>query len=183
MLQPPQMPSVSDLIIRFVNSSPHHLDTIDRNRIGTLYTWSCALPGSLTDDQLALLYACLCRATCMGEFMAGEDGVRLFRMAHDHLERCDTPSMTALCKLWLSLSQAMCVPLIFSGTIDSGRLCGSPWWARRDSLVARTDRQPGPMSGIGQTRDRINVREGGTGGAVHVLASLYGYVSLTRSRC
>lgn len=89
---------ISELISKFVNSSPHHLDTVDRNRIETLYNWSCALPGSLTNDQLGLLYACLCRATCMGEFMAGEDGVRFFRVAYNHLELCQEPSMTALCE-------------------------------------------------------------------------------------
>lgn len=95
--QSPIAPSVPDLIAKFVNSTPHHLDTIDRERIEILYTWSCEQPTSLSHDQHALLYACLCRATCMGEFLAGEDGARFFRTAHNHLELCEQPSITALC--------------------------------------------------------------------------------------
>ena len=34
--------------------------------------------------------------------MAGEDGVRFFRIAYSHLELCQEPSMTVLCE-WCPL--------------------------------------------------------------------------------
>lgn len=112
-----------------------HLEVLDLPRLINLYTRYRALPHTLSDDQMALIYASLCTArftqlragvaAAMKEpkTLARED-VTYYRMARAALARWGRASVTSLCESLIILADCR-------GNILHDGICSDTWWSER----------------------------------------------------
>lgn len=81
------------------------LDFTDKPQLISLYSRYRALPTSLTEDQLALIYAALCTARALEVMNFQDEGVTedvtYYSLACEQLRKWNRPSNYACCKLKL----------------------------------------------------------------------------------
>ena len=93
----------------YLATTPHHLDVNDREKARALFPRFAALPSSLSGDQQAFIYACLCMAADMqrDDHWAGQAADRLkmenlaagyFHLACETVGLWSGPSMLTLCE-------------------------------------------------------------------------------------
>ena len=84
------------LMAFYVQSPERHFDVTDRQMVRTLHERYTAMPHSLSPEQLALVYACLCRSSQLhGEAMVGI-GAHYYRLARNKLQEWGRASLMSI---------------------------------------------------------------------------------------
>jgi hypothetical protein len=84
------------LMTFYIEAPDRYFDVTDRQNVAHLYERYLKLPGSLREDQRALIYACLCRSCQLHGDGMQPFGNHYFALATRELEQWNRPSVTAI---------------------------------------------------------------------------------------